>query len=62
MGFDFPSEKVTTPLSLDHYLWRRYVFPKLDKVGLGWATFQTWRKTNQGTDSASAWRSTPARS
>jgi hypothetical protein len=35
MGFEFPSEKVTTPLSVDNHLWRRYVFPKLDKVGLG---------------------------
>ena len=35
-GFVFPSEKVVTPLSLDN-LWRRYMFPKLDKIGLGWA-------------------------
>ena len=44
-GFVFPAEKVTTPLSLDN-LWRRYMFPKLDKIGLGWATFQLLRKTN----------------
>lgn len=44
-GFVFPSEKVTTPLSLDN-LWRRYMFPKLDRIGLGWATFQVLRKTN----------------
>jgi integrase len=44
-GFVFPSEKVTTPMSLDN-LWRRYMFPKLDKIGLGWATFQILRKTN----------------
>jgi len=44
-GFVFPSEKVVTPLSLDN-LWRRYMFPKLDKIGLGWATFQVLRKTN----------------
>lgn len=44
-GFVFPSEKVVTPLSLDN-LWRRHMFPKLDKIGLGWATFQVLRKTN----------------
>jgi len=44
-GFVFPSEKVTTPLSLDN-LWRRYMFPTLDKIGLGWASFQVLRKTN----------------
>jgi integrase len=44
-GFVFPSEKVVTPLSLDN-LWRRCMFPKLDKIGLGWATFQVLRKTN----------------
>jgi integrase len=44
-GFVFSSETVTTPLSLDN-LWRRYMFPKLDKIGLGWATFQVLRKTN----------------
>ncbi|MGO9231158.1 MAG: tyrosine-type recombinase/integrase [Bryobacteraceae bacterium] len=44
-GFVFPSEKLVTPLSLDN-LWRRHMFPKLDKIGLGWATFQVLRKTN----------------
>jgi hypothetical protein len=44
-GFVFPSEKVATTLSLDN-LWRRYMFPKLDRIGLGWATFQVLRKTN----------------
>jgi integrase len=44
-GFVFPSEKLTTPLSLDN-LWRRYMLPKLEKVGLGWASFQVLRKTN----------------
>ena len=33
-GFVFPSEKLTTPLSLDN-LWRRYMQPKLEKIGLG---------------------------
>ena len=41
----FPSEKLTTPLSLDN-LWRRNMQPKLEKVGLEWATFQVLRKTN----------------
>jgi integrase len=44
-GFVFPSEKLVTPLSLDN-LWRRYMSPELDKIGLGWATFQVLRKTN----------------
>jgi hypothetical protein len=38
-GFVFPSEKVSTSISLDN-LWRRSMQPKLEKVGLGWATFQ----------------------
>jgi integrase len=44
-GFVFPSEKIVTPLSLDN-LWRRYIFPKLVGISLGWATFQVLRKTN----------------
>src|ERR1043166_4467106 len=44
-GFVFPSEKITTPLSLDN-LWRRHMMPKLEKIGLEWATFQVLRKTN----------------
>ena len=44
-GFVFPSEKITTPLSADN-LWQRNMKPKLEKVGLGWATFQVLRKTN----------------
>ena len=44
-GFVFPSEKITTPLSLDN-LWRRHMRPALEKVGLDWATFQVLRKTN----------------
>jgi integrase len=49
-GFVFPSEKVTTPLSLDN-LWRRTMHPKLVVVGLDWATFQG------ATESVSVWRS-----
>jgi len=44
-GFVFPSETLVTPLSLDN-LWRRSMQPKLEKVGLEWATFQVLRKTN----------------
>lgn len=44
-AFVFPSEKLTTPLSADN-LWRRTMKPKLEKIGLGWATFQVLRKTN----------------
>ena len=44
-GFVFPSETLKTPLSLDN-LWRRCMQPKLESVGLDWATFQVLRKTN----------------
>jgi integrase len=44
-GFLFPSEKVTTPISVDN-LWRRNMRPRLEEIGLGWATFQVLRKTN----------------
>ena len=44
-GFVFPSENTTTPLSPDN-LWRRSMLPKLEKVGLGWATFQVLRRTH----------------
>lgn len=44
-GFVFPSENISTPLSPDN-LWRRHMHPKLEEVGLGWATFQVLRKTN----------------
>jgi hypothetical protein len=41
-GFVFPSEALTTPLAADT-LWRRTMQPKLEKIGLGWATFQDLR-------------------
>jgi integrase len=44
-GFVFPSENISTPLSPDN-LWRRHMHPQLEKIGLGWATFQVLRKTN----------------
>lgn len=43
--FVFPSERLTTPLSSDN-LWRRTMKPRLEQIGLGWATFQMLRKTN----------------
>ncbi len=44
-GFLFPSEKVSTPISLDN-IWRRNMCPVLEKIGMEWATFQVLRKTN----------------
>jgi len=44
-GFVFPSENLVTPLSADN-LWRRNMKPKLEKIGLDWATFQILRRTN----------------
>ncbi len=44
-GFVFPSEALTTPMSPDN-LWRRIMQPRLEKIGLGWATFQILRRTN----------------
>jgi integrase len=44
-GFVFPSENLLTPLSADN-VWRRNMKPKLEKIGLEWATFQILRKTN----------------
>ena len=40
----FPSERMT-PLSKDN-CWRRSMFPKLSKVGLGWANFLVLRRTH----------------
>jgi integrase len=40
----FPSER-NTPISKDN-LWRRNMLPKLQKIGIGWATFQVMRRTN----------------
>jgi integrase len=44
-AFVFPSERLATPLSADN-LWRRSMKPKLETIGLGWATFQVLRSTN----------------
>ena len=43
-GWVFPSERLT-PLSKDN-CWRRYMLPKLQAVGLGWANFQVMRRTH----------------
>jgi integrase len=43
-GYLFPSER-GTPLSRDN-VWNRNMFPRLERVGLGWATFQVLRRTN----------------
>jgi integrase len=40
----FPSERMT-PLSKDN-CWRRSMFPRLSKVGLGWANFLVLRRTH----------------
>ena len=44
-AFLFPSERLTMPVGRDN-LWRRYMLPKLESVGLEWATFQVLRRTN----------------
>ncbi len=44
-GSVFPSEKVSTPISLDN-LWRRSMRPRLEDIDMEWATFQVLRKTN----------------
>lgn len=41
----FPSENARTPLIRDN-VQRRFIQPKLDKIGLGWVTFQVMRRTN----------------
>ena len=40
----FPSERMT-PMAKEN-CWRRYIGPKLDKVGLGWVNFQVMRRTH----------------
>jgi integrase len=44
-GFIFTSENLSTPLSPDN-VWRRHMKPRLEKIGMEWATFQILRKTN----------------
>ncbi len=38
----FPSEN-GKPISRDN-VWRRHMLPKLEPIGLGWATFQVMRR------------------
>jgi integrase len=44
-GFVFPSEKLSTPLGRGN-LWRRNIQPRLEKIGLEWASFQVMRRSN----------------
>jgi integrase len=44
-AFVFPSENQSSPLDMGN-LWGRAFAPRLEKVGLEWATFQVLRKTN----------------
>jgi integrase len=39
----FPSER-GTPMRRDN-IWQRYMLPKLESIGLSWATFQVMRRT-----------------
>jgi integrase len=41
----FPSENAGSPLSMRNF-WPRAFKPRLEKIGLAWATFQVLRKTN----------------
>ena len=43
--FVFPSESLRRPIDRAN-LWRRSMEPKLEPLGLDWATFQVLRKTN----------------
>jgi integrase len=40
----FPSESLVNPVLRDN-LWRRHLKPRLEKIGLEWATFQVMRRT-----------------
>lgn len=42
----FPSETLRTPIAKDN-IWRRHFSPFLEKVGLGWVTFQIMRRTSR---------------
>jgi integrase len=41
----FPSTKITTPLGRDR-TWRWMIQPRLQPIGLGWASFQIMRRTH----------------
>ena len=40
----FASENPETPMRKDN-VWRRYMQPRLEPVGLGWANFHVQRRT-----------------
>jgi integrase len=42
----FASENPAKPMWRDN-IWRRYMLPRLEPVGLGWAGFQVLRRTRQ---------------
>ena len=44
-AFVFPSENPASPLSMRNF-WPRAFKPRLEMIGLAWATFQVLRKTN----------------
>jgi integrase len=44
-AFVFPSENQASPLDMGN-LWPRAFRPRLERIGLEWATFQVLRKTN----------------
>jgi len=44
-AFVFPSEALVTPVAIRN-VWRRWIEPNLEPLGLEWATFQILRKTN----------------
>jgi integrase len=41
----FPSEKTNLPIRKDN-LWRRYIRPRLEAVGIGWVNFLVMRRTH----------------
>jgi integrase len=40
----FPAVTLDTPIRRDN-IWRRCMLPRLNKIGLEWATFQVMRRT-----------------
>jgi integrase len=44
-GWIFPSERITTPLLPGNVL-RRWIYPRLEPIGLDWINFAVLRRTN----------------
>lgn len=44
-GWVFPSERIASPLLPDNIL-RRYIYPRLEPLGLGWINFAVLRRTH----------------